>query len=306
MDIQGVERLTINETQQTEDENDDVTVNSDRELSADDLDSLKNYQFKDVSAEEGSDRGLTEDSDGSGNFDTIISVIQDKKIDISKCAAKLDQKEVFYTGNEIKPELVVSYGDKVLKNGEDYKVSWKNNIKPGTATVIIQGIGKNYGELTVDFKIVEGSHSWSSWKVVASPQVGKKGLKERTCSICNATEKAEIPALQAATNGTTSGTSTKVVKLKSTKITSLKRGKRNFTVKWKKISSGLTGYQIQYSKNKNFKKSKTIQIKSAKTVKKKVSGIKKGSYYVRVRTVRKTKGKTYYSSWSGKKKVKVK
>lgn len=94
--------------------------------------------------------------------------------------------------------------------------------------------------------------------------------------------------------------------MKSTKITSLKSGKRNFTVRWKKVSSGITGYQIQYSKNKNFKKSKTIQIKSAKTVKKKVSGIKKGSYYVRIRTVRKIKGKTYYSSWSGKKKVKVK
>ena len=76
-------------------------MNSDKELRADELDSSRNYQFKDVSAEEGSDRGLTEDSDGSGNFDTIISVIQDKKIDISKCAAKLDQKEVFYTVNEI-------------------------------------------------------------------------------------------------------------------------------------------------------------------------------------------------------------
>lgn len=120
VDIQGVEKLTINETQQTEDENDDVTMNSDKELRADELDNSKNYQFKDVSAEEDSDRGLT---DGSGNFDTIISVIQDKKIDISKCAAKLDQKEVFYTGNEIKPELVISYGAKVLKNGEDYKAA---------------------------------------------------------------------------------------------------------------------------------------------------------------------------------------
>lgn len=75
VDIQGLEKLSINETQETEDENDDVTVNSDKELSADDLDSSKNYQFKDISAEEGADKGLTEDSDVLGICERV-SIIE--------------------------------------------------------------------------------------------------------------------------------------------------------------------------------------------------------------------------------------
>ena len=93
----------------------------------------------------------------------------------------------------------------------------------------------------------------------------------------------------------------------STTITSVKSQSKAFTVKWKK-KSGITGYQIQYSTNSKFKKgNKTIKIKKAKTVSKKITGLKPSKkYYVRIRTYKIVNKKTYYSSWSKKKNVTTK
>ena len=88
----------------------------------------------------------------------------------------------------------------------------------------------------------------------------------------------------------------------TTTITSVKTQSKAFTVKWKKKSS-ITGYQIQYSTNSKFKKgNKSIKIKSAKTVSKKITKLKVAKkYYVRLRTY---KGKKY-SKWSKVKSIKT-
>ena len=93
-------------------------------------------------------------------------------------------------------------------------------------------------------------------------------------------------------------------KLPATSITSLSAKDNGFTVKWKKKTK-ITGYQIQYSTNSKFKKgNKTIKIKKAKTVSKKITGLKPSKkYYVRIRTYKIVNKKTYYSSWSKKKNV---
>ena len=80
--------------------------------------------------------------------------------------------------------------------------------------------------------------------------------------------------------------------------------KKTAKVSYKKIS-GVTGYQIQYSTNKNFKSSvKTIKTKvTTKTLK----GLKSGKkYYVRVRMYRTVNKKNYYGGWSSVKSMKVK
>ena len=91
-------------------------------------------------------------------------------------------------------------------------------------------------------------------------------------------------------------------KLPATSITSLSAKDNGFTVKWKKKSS-ITGYQIQYYTNSKFKKgNKSIKIKSAKTVSKKITKLKAAKkYYVRIRTY---KGKKY-SKWSKVKSIKT-
>ena len=100
----------------------------------------------------------------------------------------------------------------------------------------------------------------------------------------------------------TSSTVTFAASMPTTTITSVKSQSKAFTVKWKKKSS-ITGYQIQYSTNSKFKKgNKSIKIKSAKTVSKKITKLKVAKkYYVRIRTY---KGKKY-SKWSKVKSIKT-
>jgi hypothetical protein len=56
---------------------------------------------------------------------------------------------------EIKPKPVVKLGKKVLKEGRDYTLTYKNNKKPGIASVIVTGTGKNIkGRQIINFKLV--------------------------------------------------------------------------------------------------------------------------------------------------------
>ena len=100
----------------------------------------------------------------------------------------------------------------------------------------------------------------------------------------------------------TSSTVTFAASMPTTTITSIKAQNKAFTVKWKK-KSGITGYQIQYSTNSKFKKgNKSIKIKNAKTISKKITKLKAAKkYYVRIRTY---KGKKY-SKWSKVKSIKT-
>ena len=100
----------------------------------------------------------------------------------------------------------------------------------------------------------------------------------------------------------TSSTVTFAASMPTTTITSIKAQNKAFTVKWKKKSS-ITGYQIQYSTNSKFKKgNKSIKIKNAKTISKKITKLKAAKkYYVRIRTY---KGKKY-SKWSKVKSIKT-
>lgn len=74
------------------------------------------------------------------------------------------------------------------------------------------------------------------------------------------------------------------------------------TVRWKK-AAGASGYQIQYAASRSMRGSRTV---SASALTRTLSGLKKGStYYVRIRAYKKVSGKTYYSTWSSVKNVKV-
>lgn len=74
------------------------------------------------------------------------------------------------------------------------------------------------------------------------------------------------------------------------------------TVKWKKSTTG-EGYEIQYSRDKTFKKGvRAVDVDENTTVKTTIKSLKKGKYYVRVRTV---DGENT-SDWSGTKTVKIK
>ena len=58
-----------------------------------------------------------------------------------------------YTGKAQTQSITVKYGNKTLKNGKDYTVSYQNNINAGTAYVIIKGKGSYSGTVKRSFKI---------------------------------------------------------------------------------------------------------------------------------------------------------
>ncbi|MBR2263537.1 MAG: SH3 domain-containing protein [Firmicutes bacterium] len=63
-----------------------------------------------------------------------------------------------YTSKAIKPSPAVKDGTKTLVKGTDYKLSYKNNVLPGTATITITGMGNYTGSRKVTFKI-KGSYT---------------------------------------------------------------------------------------------------------------------------------------------------
>ena len=114
--------------------------------------------------------------------------------------------------------------------------------------------------------------------------------------------------------GDYNGTRTKTFKIapKSVTVKSLKAAKKRFDVKWSKQTTQVTGYQVQYSTDKNFVKAvKNKKITKNSVVTKTVKNLKsKKVYYVRVRTYTTIKYNgeqmNLHSDWSKVKKVTVK
>ena len=49
---------------------------------------------------------------------------------------------------------IVKYGSRTLKVNRDYSVKYSNNVKVGTAVIVIRGKGMYTGKLTKTFKII--------------------------------------------------------------------------------------------------------------------------------------------------------
>lgn len=111
-------------------------------------------------------------------------------------------------------------------------------------------------------------------------------------------------------SGQTSETFT--IRPKKTELKNVVPGSKSIKVLWKKNTSKIDGYQIQYSTDKNFKNSATKATTAKKSaVSKKISKLKSGKkYYVRIRTYKIVqtggKSKKLYSDWSDKKNVYIK
>lgn len=72
---------------------------------------------------------------------------------IRKCKITLGASEYKYDGEVKQPSVTVKNGKKKLKKNTDYTVSYMNNIRKGTATVLIHGKGDYSNETYASFKI---------------------------------------------------------------------------------------------------------------------------------------------------------
>ena len=74
-------------------------------------------------------------------------------MDISRYSASLSQCSYTSDGTEKCPDVTVTYGDKTLAAGTDFTVSYKDNVKEGTAAVTITGSGNYTGIINTTFTI---------------------------------------------------------------------------------------------------------------------------------------------------------
>ena len=88
-------------------------------------------------------------------------------------SARLSKTSFVYSGKAIRPTVKVVSGGKTLRAGVDYVISFKNNTKPGRATLTVSGKGIYAGAKTLNFSIKPQATALSSVKGA------KKSLKIR-------------------------------------------------------------------------------------------------------------------------------
>ena len=77
-----------------------------------------------------------------------------KRIDISKARVSKMPKR-YAAGIAIKPKPEITMSGKTLKRGKDYTVSYRNNVKPGKAYLLVKGIGNYTGTKTASFTLLK-------------------------------------------------------------------------------------------------------------------------------------------------------
>lgn len=246
-------------------------------------------------------------------------------------SAALKTTSYVYDGKAKTPAVTVKDENGItLTKNRDYTVRYANNVKVGTATVTIQGIGNFKGTLKKTFTIKKVSQKISVPKTSYSVVYGVKAfsLKAKNQSSGGAKLKydssnTKVASVSSAGKITIKGCGTAAITIraaavsnkysaasKTIKITvkpkkiafsSVRNDKAGrITLKWK--GTRCSKYEIQYSLKKNFKSGvKTITVKSGITSKAITKLKKKKTYYVRIRTVAST-GK---SAWSAVKSIKV-
>ena len=181
------------------------------------------------------------------------------------------------------------------------------NTDNNSNLITAKNITKTYGckAFSIGAKSKSGgklTYSVADKKVAAVDKKGKvtvKGYGQTKITITSAA-KGKYPKAKK--------TITLTVKPVKTKIASVKSAKsKNMVVKWKKDTKA-TGYVIQYSTDKKFKKGvKTVTITKNKTTSRTIGKLKGGkNYYVRVCTYKKSNGKQIKGSYSAVKSIKVK
>lgn len=92
-------------------------------------------------------------------------------LDVSKGTAHVGS--VYYTGNNVEPEVNLSMKNTALVQGRDYKVVYSNNVKLGKGTATIIGINAFTGKLNISFDIIKDEMSNGTYEIVTSKDNNK-------------------------------------------------------------------------------------------------------------------------------------
>ena len=244
---------------------------------------------------------------------------------------QLSRYAYYYTGSPIETEVTVTYDGKELVEGQDYELTYENNIDIGMATVNVNGIGSYSGTAKLQFRIRLGSPTkvtctnladcmkveWEKVPGATRYKVYRDDILIKTTSGLVIGDKdvryevgKKFTYKVVATNNNIGDsdlyrtcTYYRLLPVGVEKLTSPSAGK--LTVTYGKCD-GCYGYVVRYGKKSDMSDSKTLAVKGANTLTKTLSVEKGKTYYVQVRTYMLKNGTRYYSTYSRIKSVKVK
>jgi len=223
------------------------------------------------------------------------------------------KKKYAYEGKAIKGNETVKDGKEVLDSGKDYKASYQNNKNLGKATITIKGIGNYKGTKKVSYTIVKRSvrsatchykktRSYTGrWvKPNVTLKVGKVKLKKNRDYTLVYRNNLQIGKASVVIRGMGNFTGKKTITFKivpqTPKIQKLKKNKKSFVITY---SSGkmVHGYRMEVSTASSFAAKKTQKyILNGNRFE--AFGLKKGTYYIRVKAYYSKKGKRYESGYT--------
>ncbi|RGG15988.1 hypothetical protein DWY67_04000 [Ruminococcus sp. AF26-25AA] len=255
------------------------------------------------------------------------SVSKDVKIVVSKKSLNnglltLSETSYVYDGTYKKPAATVTFGGKVLQEGKDYTISYRNNLNVGVATVIATGMGDYTGYTSKNFTITKRAMAGGTVSVASSVSFTGSNI---TPSV---TVKVAGRSLTNGTDYTVSYSNNKNVGKATVKITGkgnysgslsakfdivpakqqiqkLETKYKGFFVDWAQKGSA-TGYDVEYSVKANMSGAVSKHLTANKPDTLTVSGLAGDkTYYVRVRSYTNVNGKVYYGAWSDIKSIKT-
>ena len=255
------------------------------------------------------------------------SVSKDVKIVVSKKSLNnglitLSETSYVYDGTYKKPTATVTFGGKVLQEGKDYTISYRNNLNVGVTTVIATGMGDYTGYTSKNFTITKRAMAGGTVSVASSVSFTGSNI---TPSV---TVKVAGRTLTSGTDYTVSYSNNKNVGKATVKITGkgnysgslsakfdivpakqqiqkLETKYKGFYIDWAQKGSA-TGYDVEYSVKANMSGAVSKHLTANKPDTLTVSGLSGDkTYYVRVRSYTNVNGKVYYGAWSDVKSIKT-
>lgn len=255
------------------------------------------------------------------------SVSKDVKIVVSKKSLNnglltLSETSYVYDGTYKKPTATVTFGGKVLQEGKDYTISYRNNLNVGVTTVIATGMGDYTGYTSKNFTITKRAMAGGTVSVASSVSfTGSNITPSVTVKVAGRTLTSGTDYTVSYSNNKNVGTSNVYVYGKGNysgslsakfdivpakqQIQKLETKYKGFYIDWAQKGSA-TGYDVEYSVNANMSGTVSKHLKANKPDTLTISGLSGDKvYYVRVRSYTNVNGKVYYGAWSDVKSIKT-
>ena len=255
------------------------------------------------------------------------SVSKDVKIVVSKKSLNnglitLSETSYVYDGTYKKPAATVTFGGKVLQEGKDYTISYRNNLNVGVTTVIATGMGDYTGYTSKNFTITKRAMAGGTVSMASSVSfTGRNITPSVTVKVAGRTLTNGTDYTVSYSNNKNVGTATVKITGKGNysgslsakfdivpakqQIQKLETKYKGFYIDWAQKGSA-TGYDVEYSVNANMSGAVSKHLTASKPDTLTVSGLAGNkTYYVRVRSYTNVNGKVYYGAWSDIKSIKT-